>query len=357
MGDSIELTNREFVLLEFLAQASPKTVSKTAIVEHVWDQHFDGGTNVVNVRSAHRLSLGLEFMLGRQAELESHLRVYKVLYPDDPSPAAIEATQLALRGQLKEAEAQLTNRADIAEMEAANVVLGGFKLLSALSDYVDLDVALGDRTATAPTPDELVSGALRLLLSGSPATTHSPSDIRFPQLPCVKAGIQQAVQSMQALVFGLGADSAVTVDKVKNAWKHLSEGILPLIAASIRSSHQPGQPDQLRTFLAEQAELYQLAAESPSMLPKVRRIGRFLVIKTCFEMAQQFPPAREFRTACIDGVRRALDSRETSATECSSYLQKALQLHDLDLARQNPFCSRDEAVPRKQTSPGKPRSR
>jgi DNA-binding response OmpR family regulator len=45
----IELTNREFALLEFLAQASPRTVSKTAIVEHVWDQHFDGGTNVVNV--------------------------------------------------------------------------------------------------------------------------------------------------------------------------------------------------------------------------------------------------------------------------------------------------------------------
>jgi DNA-binding response OmpR family regulator len=46
---AIELTNREFALLEFLAQASPKTVTKTAIVEHVWDQHFDGGTNVVNV--------------------------------------------------------------------------------------------------------------------------------------------------------------------------------------------------------------------------------------------------------------------------------------------------------------------
>ena len=45
----IELTNREFALLEFLAQASPRTVTKTAIVEHVWDQHFDGGTNVVNV--------------------------------------------------------------------------------------------------------------------------------------------------------------------------------------------------------------------------------------------------------------------------------------------------------------------
>ncbi len=45
----IALTNREFALLELLAQSSPRTVSKTAIVERVWDQHFDGGTNVVNV--------------------------------------------------------------------------------------------------------------------------------------------------------------------------------------------------------------------------------------------------------------------------------------------------------------------
>jgi DNA-binding response OmpR family regulator len=48
-GSHIELTRREFALLEFLFNASPKPVSKTAIVEHVWDQHFDSDTNVVNV--------------------------------------------------------------------------------------------------------------------------------------------------------------------------------------------------------------------------------------------------------------------------------------------------------------------
>jgi DNA-binding response OmpR family regulator len=48
-AETIELTNREFALLELLAQSSPRTVSKSAIVERVWDQHFDGGTNVVNV--------------------------------------------------------------------------------------------------------------------------------------------------------------------------------------------------------------------------------------------------------------------------------------------------------------------
>ena len=48
-GEQIELTPREFALLEFLISNSPKPVSKTAIVEHVWDQHFDSETNVVNV--------------------------------------------------------------------------------------------------------------------------------------------------------------------------------------------------------------------------------------------------------------------------------------------------------------------
>jgi two-component system copper resistance phosphate regulon response regulator CusR len=52
-GERIELTRREYALLEFLFSASPKPVSKTAIIEHVWDQHFDSQTNVVNVYIKH----------------------------------------------------------------------------------------------------------------------------------------------------------------------------------------------------------------------------------------------------------------------------------------------------------------
>jgi DNA-binding response OmpR family regulator len=48
-GQEISLTNREFALLEILAEASPRPISKTTLVERVWDQHFDSGTNVVNV--------------------------------------------------------------------------------------------------------------------------------------------------------------------------------------------------------------------------------------------------------------------------------------------------------------------
>lgn len=48
-GVEINLTNREFALLETLAEASPRPVSKTTLIERVWDQYFDSGTNVVNV--------------------------------------------------------------------------------------------------------------------------------------------------------------------------------------------------------------------------------------------------------------------------------------------------------------------
>jgi DNA-binding response OmpR family regulator len=48
-GSQIVLTNREFALLETLANASPRPVAKAALVERVWDQYFDPGSNVVNV--------------------------------------------------------------------------------------------------------------------------------------------------------------------------------------------------------------------------------------------------------------------------------------------------------------------
>ena len=48
-GEHIVLTNREFSLLETLAHASPRPVSKAMLVDQVWDHYFDPGSNVVNV--------------------------------------------------------------------------------------------------------------------------------------------------------------------------------------------------------------------------------------------------------------------------------------------------------------------
>lgn len=48
-GQRIELQPREFALLEYLLRNAGRVVSKTMILEHVWDYHFDPQTNVVDV--------------------------------------------------------------------------------------------------------------------------------------------------------------------------------------------------------------------------------------------------------------------------------------------------------------------
>jgi DNA-binding response OmpR family regulator len=46
---TIPLTSREFALLEFLMLRAPDAVTRSEIVEHVWDCHFDSETNLVEV--------------------------------------------------------------------------------------------------------------------------------------------------------------------------------------------------------------------------------------------------------------------------------------------------------------------
>ncbi|MET8953721.1 response regulator transcription factor [Streptomyces sp. NPDC004393] len=48
-GQEIALTAREFTLLEFLLRHPDEVVSKTDILDHVWEENFDGDTNVVEV--------------------------------------------------------------------------------------------------------------------------------------------------------------------------------------------------------------------------------------------------------------------------------------------------------------------
>jgi DNA-binding response OmpR family regulator len=45
----VELTAKEFSLLEYLMSNAGRVLSRTMIVEHVWDQSFEGLTNIVDV--------------------------------------------------------------------------------------------------------------------------------------------------------------------------------------------------------------------------------------------------------------------------------------------------------------------
>jgi len=52
-GQRIELTGKEYSLLEYLMTNASRVLSRTMIIEHVWDQSFDGATNIVDVYVRH----------------------------------------------------------------------------------------------------------------------------------------------------------------------------------------------------------------------------------------------------------------------------------------------------------------
>jgi DNA-binding response OmpR family regulator len=51
-GDPIELSAREYSLLEYLIRSPGRVFSRSQISQHVWNTHFDTGTNMVDVAVA-----------------------------------------------------------------------------------------------------------------------------------------------------------------------------------------------------------------------------------------------------------------------------------------------------------------
>ena len=52
-GVPIELTPKEFLVLEYLARHTGRVLSRTLITEYAWGYHFDPGTNIVDVVITH----------------------------------------------------------------------------------------------------------------------------------------------------------------------------------------------------------------------------------------------------------------------------------------------------------------
>lgn len=52
-GKRIELTSKEYALLEYLTANAGRVLSRTMIIEHVWDESFEGLTNIVDVYVRH----------------------------------------------------------------------------------------------------------------------------------------------------------------------------------------------------------------------------------------------------------------------------------------------------------------
>jgi len=52
-AENIELAPKEFSILEYLMRNRGRPLSRTMIVEHVWDMDYDGLTNIVDVYIRH----------------------------------------------------------------------------------------------------------------------------------------------------------------------------------------------------------------------------------------------------------------------------------------------------------------
>jgi two-component system OmpR family response regulator len=48
-GEPVELTTREFSVLEYLARRPGELVTRAELLDHVWDANYDGSTNIVDV--------------------------------------------------------------------------------------------------------------------------------------------------------------------------------------------------------------------------------------------------------------------------------------------------------------------
>jgi len=62
-GRKIDLKPREYVLLEYFARNHGRVVTRTMLLEQVWNYHFDPGTNVIDVhvsRLRRKLDAGFE---------------------------------------------------------------------------------------------------------------------------------------------------------------------------------------------------------------------------------------------------------------------------------------------------------
>jgi DNA-binding response OmpR family regulator len=65
-GTPIAVTPREFAMLEFLMRNQGMAMTKTAIIENVWDAHFAGDPNIVEVYIGY-LRKKIDHRFGRSA--------------------------------------------------------------------------------------------------------------------------------------------------------------------------------------------------------------------------------------------------------------------------------------------------
>ena len=84
----LSLTGKEFALLEYLMRNAGRPLTRSMIMEHVWNEHYEGLTNVVDV---------FVNMLRRKIDRDFRLKLLRTARGvgyliDDPSDVAVDET-------------------------------------------------------------------------------------------------------------------------------------------------------------------------------------------------------------------------------------------------------------------------
>lgn len=84
-GQHIDLTNKEFELLEYLLRNKGRVLSRIILMEHIWDMHFDSETNIVDV-VINRLRRKLDDAFSRKLIHTVRGVGYTIREPEDGGP-------------------------------------------------------------------------------------------------------------------------------------------------------------------------------------------------------------------------------------------------------------------------------
>jgi hypothetical protein len=127
----------------------------------------------------------------------------------------------------------------------------------------------------------------------------------------------------------------IAVKQVESGWHHHPEALVPALAGMLLENRQPHAGTKPLALLQMQVELYQLAADSPSMMPQLERLARYLAAQAEFDLSgRQQTNSFSARMNCLVNVRHAVMSEGTSAAEYRSYCEIVLALGESELARE-----------------------
>jgi serine/threonine protein kinase len=287
---------------------------------------------------AHEHSLGLEFLLGRHQELANHLAVFKILYPDDPSPGFISAVELAMNGDLPGAQAALAPLRGWGNSNVWEQASQACRAYATAAKFYDVEALLHEQPAGRTPLDKLrtdPSSASTLLVRGDFTGVTNRQAFRVPWLPCIQQGGLGANDGLRRLLLPYLGDPVVAIQEIEFSWRHHPEGLIPTLGGMLLENQQPANGPPVTAIMQVQAHLYQLGADSPSMLPQIGRLARFLAARTEFELALRQPTnSLSAVSNCLANIRQAVAAPETSVAEAQAYFQFALALGDNDLAWQ-----------------------